>query len=179
MLRFVSFLLLSAFITVQSHAATGPGLKLAFDEFRYSVLVEWDQRDLGFYEAARARLEEQVTQAIASGTPVSEVINAAVAQIPDTTLAAELRQSAQLLETGKLTASEARELLMKSINAQGTRGASWTGVGRFLVNVVYFSLAMLGLIVYAIAYDSGLYCRQVNVCQEDFWGDVYCRYECR
>jgi len=37
MLRIVSLLLLSAFISVQSHAATGTGLKLAFDEFRYDV----------------------------------------------------------------------------------------------------------------------------------------------
>ncbi len=179
MLRIVSFLLLSVFITVQTHAATGTGLKEAFAEFRYSVNVDWDQQDFSFYEAARARLEARIGEALANGATPEQVIEVAIAQIPDTKLAAELRQSAQLLQTGKLSASDAREMLMKSLEAQGVRGASWTGVGSFLMNVVYFSLAMLGLIVYAIAYDSGYMCREVNVCQEDFWGNVYCRSECR
>jgi hypothetical protein len=179
MLRIISLLLLSALISVQTHAATGTGLKQAFDEFRYSVNVEWDQQDLTYYETARERLETRIGEAMANGATTEQVIEVAIAQIPDAKLAAEMRQSAQLLQAGKLSASDARELLMKSLEAQGSRGASWTGVGSFLMNVVYFTLAMLGLIVYAIAYDSGYMCREVNVCQEDFWGNVYCRMECR
>ena len=50
MFRRILFLALSFIIlSTQAFAVSGDGLKKAFDEFNYSVSVEWDQKDKAFY----------------------------------------------------------------------------------------------------------------------------------
>lgn len=184
---FVSFLAF-AFVTVQANAVSNNNLKTAFDELNYSLSVEWDQQDRAFYDAQMAKFTAQVQELQAKGLSNAELMEFATSNIKDKNLAKEVQNAMTLVQINKLSASEARKMLLDTVGKNYSAGASWSSDG-----ILYGALIVL-LIVAAVAgaggagggsYNGGTGCYDEYVCYDyyDSWGyfwysdcyyDTYC-----
>jgi hypothetical protein len=187
--KFLVSFLAFAFVTVQANAVSNNSLKTAFDELNYSLSVEWDQQDRAFYDAQMAKFTTQVQELQAKGLSNAELMEFATSNIKDKNLAKEVQNAMTLVQINKLSASEARKMLLDTVGKNYSAGASWSSDG-----ILYGALIVL-LIVAAVAGagagvstgngGGGSGCYDEYVCYDyyDSWGyfwysdcyyDTYC-----
>jgi urease gamma subunit len=187
--KFLVSFLAFAFVTVQANAVSNNNLKTAFDELNYSLSVEWDQQDRAFYDAQMAKFTAQVQELQAKGLSNAELMEFATSNIKDKNLAKEVQNAMTLVQINKLSASEARKLLLDTVGKNYSAGASWSSDG-----ILYGALIVL-LLVAAVAgagagygggsNGGGVGCYDEYVCYDyyDSWGyfwysdcyyDTYC-----
>lgn len=171
---FISFFAF-AFVSVQTNAATHNSLKAAFDELNYSLSVEWDQKDLSFYQAKTEEFKTKI-----AGVSSAELIEFTLCQVKDKQLAAELSNAFTLIQLNKMNQVEARDLVMETISKSYNSGANWSGdtywaIGAVLVFLVGFVSIFVGNTPYGgweapgcyEEYDCGITgddCRYRTVC---------------
>lgn len=171
---FVGFLTF-AFFSVQANAATHNSLKAAFDQLNYSLSVEWDQKDRAFQEAKTLEFNTQVAALQAQGLTNEELSAFAISQVKDKALAAELQTTMTMIQLNKLSTTEARNLIMKTLNSNYSTGANWSG--DTLLPVI-LGVVLIAAVVAALGGNVGVYvgdCYEEYVC--DFYGcyyDTYC-----
>ena len=172
---FVSFLAF-AFVSVQANAVSNNSLKKAFDELNYSLSVEWDQKDRAFYDAQMSKFTGQVQELQAKGLTNAELMTFATANIKDAKLAKEVKNAMTLVQINKMSAKDARKLLLDTVGKNYSAGASWSNDG-----ILYGALIVL-LIVAVVAGagaggvsnggNGGSGCFEDYVCYDyyDSWG---------
>jgi len=153
MKRLITLVLAFAFLTTAS-ASTGAaaGLGQAIKELNYTLNVEWDQKDPAFHQAALNKFREQLQTLQAQGVSNQEMIDAALAEVKDAGLKAELAQAYTIINTQKLDAEAAQNLIVETAEKAHSRGASWIG-GLPLVQWVGIAIAV-ALVVGALSGGS-------------------------
>jgi hypothetical protein len=190
MLRTLFSFVLSLAITISSvGASTQTSLKDAFDEFNYSISVEWDQKDLGFYENQRKKFIDNISELQAQGTTYQEMIDFLRSQVKDGTLAKDLETAFNMIQINRMSQDEAHKYLLQTINNSYSTGASWNGETGYWISMGVVVIAFAIGIIYAIKVtkeDSGTptpdncswssYC--TPYCSTDIFGRLTCEDKC-
>ena len=127
-LKIIAFLLACSIFSASAMPSTNQGLKAAFDEFNYSVTVEWDQKDPSFLEAKKLELMQTISGLEAEGMTRSELITFAKSQLKDATLIKNLDSVLEAISLNKMTSEEANNFMIRSIQNSQAQGANWNGV---------------------------------------------------
>lgn len=106
-------------------ASSQDGLKAAFDEFNYSVMVEWDQKDPAFYEAKEQALTESILSLKSAGLTNSELVSFAKSQMKSSALAHELDLVLKAISLNTMSVEEAQEHFETAMKNSMNQGASW------------------------------------------------------
>lgn len=134
-----------------SFAATGSGLKQAFDEYNYVMQVEGAALDPEKSREALVRLQEEL-----QGHDREEILKVALAGVSDQRLTAEIRSALDTISANKLSDAEASELMTNILKDGYQRGASWNMLSDMAFVVVGFAgmLLLAAGILYVAAKTS-------------------------
>ncbi len=127
-LKIIAFVLACSIFSASAMPDTNDGLKAAFDEFNYSVTVEWDQKDPTFLEAKKLELMQTISGLEAEGMTRAELITFAKSQLKDATLIKNLDSVLEAISLNKMTSEEAQNFMIRSIENSQAQGANWNGV---------------------------------------------------
>lgn len=126
----LSSLIITALLTFSAlaqriHTPEGR-LRIALDEFAYTTEVEWDQKDIAFYQNAVEKFSKEVEQLRNEGLSVDSILALAAEESKDLSLKSEIDTIRKLVDSQKLSNEEllirTRELLKNTYS----RGASWS-----------------------------------------------------
>ncbi len=180
--RLVSFMLLLSVFNTYAVEASGTNLKEAFDSLNYSLSVEWDQKDKSFKTQKVQEFNAKVAELQAKGLTSSDLVDFAKSQVEDKNLKASMDRIFATVNINKLSAKEARKLVLDEINSSYEQGANWSGTGSVLITAL-----VLVLVIAAVAsgssvgvavggcYDYYTECGYETYC--DFYG-CYDEYVC-
>lgn len=127
-LKIIAFIVACSIFSASAMSNSNDGLKAAFDEFTYSVTVEWDQKDASFLEAKKLELMLTISGLEAEGMTRAELITFAKSQLKDARLIANLDSVLEAISLNKMTAEEAQNFMIRSIQNSQSQGAGWNGV---------------------------------------------------
>jgi hypothetical protein len=145
--KFMTLILALSLFSVSAMANTNDGLKAAFEEFNYSINVEWDQKDASFLEAKKLELTQAINALEAEGMTRLELITFAKSQIKDAALAKSLDSLIEAVALNTMTAVQAQAIMTQALEKSQSAGANWDGA--FIV-ITPFGLLILVLVILAI-----------------------------
>lgn len=125
--RILVLIIAFSVFTGELQATTGTSLKQAFDEFNYTVTVEWDQKDRTVYDQAVAKLKAKFAAAQAEGYNNGELLDAIAEQSSNVALKKELQALRVQAELGLISKSEIEKRVQDAVSRSYARGASWNG----------------------------------------------------
>jgi hypothetical protein len=134
-------------------AATGSAsaLEKAVDEYQYALSVEWDQKDVKFYDAQTvAFLNKLQTLIKENGVSKNEIMTFAENRMSNKAAVEALKLKLSLLSTAAST-QELAALVRENAKDLYAKGASWNGevvIGVAIVAVI------VGVIAYAVWFDA-------------------------
>jgi hypothetical protein len=146
--KLITLMIAVAFTTTTAFANTNGGLKAAFDEMNYSLNVEWDQNDKAFYDAQTEKFSATLKELQAEGLTNAELIEFVKAEVKDAKVAQDLETAFNMIQTQKMSASEAADYMTESMKSSYSVGASWSGDP-----AIFFLLAVV-LILFLVPADS-------------------------
>lgn len=138
-----------------AHAGGATTLKSVFDNFSYTSAVENDR------QGAVEGLKAGIAALQAEGVSNKEILNYAVSQVKDQQLQSEFRSTLAMVDAGKLTASQANDMVRDIVSKSHAQGSSWSGAGNVLLIVGLVALVVVAAVlggcnseVYDCRYDS-------------------------
>jgi hypothetical protein len=168
--KFLALALCFVVTSVHASALSQNNLKTAFDDLSYSLSVEWDQKDKAFYNAEMKKFQDQVATLQANGMSNQELVEFTKSQLKDEKMAKDLEVAFNMISLNKLSASDARKLVLDTVGKSYSRGASWNGAGTVIV-----AAAVVLILVVALAASSG---GNVNVNTNTYQPYCYDQYNC-
>jgi hypothetical protein len=180
--RLFSLMMIVMMFTVQAQAATDGGLKSAFDELNYSLSVDWDQKDKGFYTKQMEEFSQKVRELQSSGLTQSQMVDFIKSEVKDKRMAQDIETAFNVVSINKMSAEEASAYMVKTMKKSYTAGASWNGdvvlyaAMGVLVVVAVVSVALAG--IPGASGNTGGYCAEVYVCSNSCYSDYYYGYSC-
>jgi hypothetical protein len=145
---FGMIMVLSIFVA-QAQAASHNGLKAAFDELNYSLVVEWDQKDKDFYFAQMKKFTTTLKDLQAKGLTNAQLVEFVKSEVKDERVAKDLETAFSVISINKMSSEEASQYMVETMKRSYSNGASWNGTATL------FLAAGLLLVVAAIAIGGG------------------------
>lgn len=139
--KIVSMLMLNCLLLTSAQAASGAGLKSAFDSLSYSLTVEWDQQDQDFAQNKIENFQSEVNALRSAGLSQSEVA-AFLKEILKGKANLQVDSFMQKLESQSLTQDEVKADLGQMISLAYNDGAHYLPAGKVALGV----LGAVGLI---------------------------------
>ncbi len=148
----LTLLFLAFTFCLNSFAATGTADELAraFDDFQYSITVDWDQKDQKAYQAMMNTFYEKLDKLTQKdGMAVSDLEKMVEEKVKDPKVVSALRLKVQLL--GKSASREdILSLLRSESSALYSKGASWNGDATLTYGIIAL---VVGIVAYAIYFQ--------------------------
>jgi hypothetical protein len=161
-MRIISFVLCLCFsLNVLATPGTVSDLERLFDDYNYSVSVDWDQQDQTFLDNQTNAFFEKFADMMNSGLSDKEVMSLIEKKIPSNSA---LHDRMNVLVKNAKTSEELAKVLKENAKEFYSRGASWNGE---VVSNIAFGIgaaAFLGFIIWwnatheCVEYDNGLSC---------------------
>lgn len=145
----VSFLMILSVFVGQVSAASHAGIKNAFDELSYSLSVEWDQENMSFYQAQKAKFEQEVK---AQGMTSQDLLDILNEEITDEQLKRDIVNAFDIIKANKMSQEEAETYLVNTLAHSYTEGAHWnplSKVGLYLKTAGTVALAVVVIILFS------------------------------
>lgn len=121
-------------------------LKSAFNDYQYTMTVEWDQKDKVFAQAATKQLESDLeTQNLSKADLIAFVRS----EIKDKKFSQDFEQ---VINSG-MSVSEAQQILMNSLAKSQMAGASWNSQTNSLAAGLMVAFLLSSLIVVLILVE--------------------------
>lgn len=141
MFRTFSFLILiTIFFTNSVMASSQEGLKTLFDEYNYSLNVEWDQHDQNFLYKKNEELSNGISDLISAGMTYEDIIVFVKSQLHNDKQIQELDYVLNAVEIGKMTSSEAVDFFNRAMKDSQRSGANWNASP---INTVFIALLVM------------------------------------
>lgn len=125
----ISLLVVALFLIGQANATTVQGLKEAFDEFNYSMNVEWDQKDQIARDVYTKRFYQNLEDLRAQGLTNEEFLSFISSELKDQKIAQDLETLTTFISINQMSAEEANQLFTEHFKKTYSRGASWSDDG--------------------------------------------------
>lgn len=179
--KLVTLMMVLSIFTVSAHANTVTGLKAAFDELNYSLVVEWDQKDKDFYSAQMKKFQSTLRDLQAKGLSNQQLVDFVKAEVKDKKVAKDLETAFNMISINKMSQEDASQYMVETMKRSYSAGASWNGDALLVVGVV------LLIVVAAVAIGGssggggnggGYYCSEYYVCDTSCYYDYYWGYTC-
>lgn len=180
-MKILSWLILFCFIS-NAFAATGTikELETALNDYEYSMVVEWDQKDKAQAEAISKTFFDKMDQLFNE----QNLSNDEIIKYLETRVKDPAKLQAMKLEINGITkrADSKRELakiLSENIKNTQMQGASWNGTTTYVLAIGGL-LAIAALIAYQVVFNLNHYCaqeRQSEDCYEVQNTECYYDYE--
>jgi hypothetical protein len=174
--KLITLMMVVSIFTVQAHATTQNGLKAAFDEMNYSLTVEWDQKDQGFYEGQLKKFTSVVRDLQKKGMTNAQMIDFAKSEVKDAKVAKDLETAFSMITVNKMSSEDASKYMMDSMKRAYSNGASWNGdVMVYLavgLLIVALAVGLSGSSSGSTGHTGGGY----NCYSDCYYYDYYCGY---
>jgi hypothetical protein len=126
-------------------------LKQAFNELHYALTVQWDQKDVNFYNTQIQIFNSQLRELQKQGISNKQMIEFLAAETKDEVLAQSLKSTFAQIESNKLSPEEVESLVHNQVSKIYGKGAGWNGEKVFIGAVITFMvIGIISLIVTAI-----------------------------
>ena len=178
--KLISLMLVMSMFVVSAHAASQEGLKAAFDELNYSLVVEWDQNDKDFYQNQMKKFMGTVRDLQSTGLTNAQLLDFVKSEVKDQRVAKDLETVFNMISINKMSSEDATKYMVESMKRSYSTGASWNGD-------VFLYLGV-GLLIVAAALAAGGsvrggstgggYCRDTYICDSTCYYDYYWGYTC-
>ena len=161
-------------------AATGTvsALEQAVDEYQYAINVEWDQKDVKFYDAQTVAFFGKLQKLIKEdGLSQSEVLEFASSKMNNKAAVEALKLKVSLLSKAN-SAEELAALVRENSENMYAKGASWNGgavLGAAIVAVIVGALAYavwFSITHKCVAYDYQYVCNNYG-CGGGYYDPYY------
>lgn len=182
--KLISLMLVCSMFAVSAHAASQNGLKAAFDELNYSLVVEWDQKDKDFYTAQMKKFMGTVRELQAQGLTNAQLLDFVKSEVKDARVAKDLETAFNMISINKMSSEDATKFMVESMKRSYSNGASWNGDV-----LLYLGVGLL-VVAAAIALSGastgggvsngggGYYCTDTYICDSTCYYDYYWGYTC-
>ncbi|MGE3611376.1 MAG: hypothetical protein AB7I27_17410 [Bacteriovoracaceae bacterium] len=183
-MRFISlFLIFCLMWNSFAFASNAKSLEQVFDDYQFSLAVEWDQKDSKFYEQKTAEFFEDLSQlSVEQGLSQEEVLSFAQKKMGDKKsfealkLKLSLSKGSSIKDLGNVLKENSKEFYQK--------GASWSGgsVGTILPGILIGALLLyavwFGATHECVAYQEtgNTICKQHEYTNTDVYGRSYTVY---
>lgn len=137
------------------------GLKSLFDQYHYTMQVEWDQQESTTPEIAKRELLKGLDQLRLAGVSDREIREAAIAQVKDEALKREFTQALRLSETLAFSAAETEQFMFDTLKQSYQQGANWSGEETYTMLGVLIFFALIAAV--AVTADR---CPKEGTCYE-------------
>ena len=172
-MRIISiFLCLCLSMNVLASSGTIQELERSFDNYQYTLTVEWDQKDVKFQEAATKKFFEQLSELQQKGLEKEQILALAEKKMANKEAFEAMKLKLGLLSNVK-SSSELAQVLKDSSKDFYQQGASWNGSAILEVGIYVFLAAAIG---YAIWFGFTHECvewdeREEYSCSEESYTD--------
>lgn len=179
--KLISLMMIVSIFTVNAYATSQEGLKAAFDELNYSLVVEWDQQDKDFYTNQMKKFMGTVRELQAKGLTNSQLMEFVKSEVKDQRVARDLETAFNMISINKMSSEEATKYMVETMKRSYSAGASWNGDV-----LLYLGVGLL-IVAAAIALSNssagtstggGYYCSDYYVCNTRCYYDYYWGYTC-
>lgn len=177
--KFVTLLMVVSIFTGSATASSQNGLKAAFDELNYSLVVEWDQKDKDFYTQEMKKFSAKLRELQAKGLTNSQLMDFVKSEVKDQKVAKDLETAFNMISINKMSSEEASQYMVDTMKRSYSTGASWNG------DVLLYAGVALLLVAAAIALGGsstgtggGYYCSDYYVCDTVCYYDYVWGYTC-
>jgi hypothetical protein len=179
-MRFISLMLsLCLTFNVMAHSGTIQELERSFDEYHYSLSVEWDQQDPAFLEQQTALFFNQLKKLIQEqGLSVDEIRLLMESKVNDKAALAALKLKLNLMGPAA-SVEDMVKVIRESAQDFYTRGASWNGGVIISMTVGLLIAAAIGYAIWwnanhvCVASELQYTCYTHNNCYPNHYG-TYC-----
>ncbi len=137
------------------------GLKSLFDQYHYTMQVEWDQQESTTPELAKRELLKGLDQLRQTGVSDLAIREAAVAQVKNETLKRELTQVLSLSRTLEMSPVETEAFMFETLKKSYQQGANWSGEESYTLLGVLIFIALIAAV--AVTADR---CPKEGTCYE-------------
>lgn len=128
-------------------------LEEVYNDYQYSMTVEWDQKDQDFRNAKTEEFYKNMDALMASGLTTSEMMNFVEKKVSNKKAFEEMKaQAAQANSTQELA-----QIFNQNMNSMYAQGASWNG-SNFLPTAVIVVIS--ALFVYSIFFTIKYGCKE-------------------
>lgn len=185
-MKILSWLLLFCMFT-NAFAATGTiaELEQALNEYQYSMVVDWDQKDKAEAEKISKTFFDQMDVLFTEkNLSHAEVVKYIESRVKDPKKLADLKVKIEALTSRADSKAKLAKILSESLGSMEMQGASWNGGVSYALAITGI-LAVAVLFAYQIVWSLNHYCaaeRRYESCSEvqnthcgyDYDGDWYC-----
>lgn len=162
--------ILALTLSMNVFANTVVSLEKSLNDYHYALTVEWDQKDLEFYEYKTKEFFENMILLIKEeGLSEADVLKFAETKM-DKSAVDTLKMKLSLLSK-KTSVEELTQAIKESSQSFYDRGASWNGE---ILESIAIGLAVAGLIGYAIWFNANNDCVSYG---ERLVCNTKCRYK--
>lgn len=140
-MKIISMILCLCF-TANVFAASN--LEAVFNDYQYSMTVEWDQKDVNFKNAETEKFYKNLDALVAEGLTPNELMNFVSSKVQDKKALEALR-----LQASKATSNEeVLSILSQNAGSLYNQGASWTGREVLVGGIVAAGVALFAYSVF-------------------------------
>jgi hypothetical protein len=182
--RLIALMMVLSIFTATANATPNSDLKTAYQELRYALDVEWDQKDKGFVADQTKKFNDTVRELQLSGKlNNADMLEFIKAEVKDPNIQRDIEIAFSKVFIEKMSPSQAAKMMEDTLAQHAfNRGASWNG------NVAYSIIVGLVVVALVVAAATGNLvvvvpsCRYVDVCETtcyyDSWGFRRCYDNC-
>lgn len=170
--KFIAYIMCFFVVTAHADSSFHGSLKEVFDDLAYSLTVEWDQKDPGFYQKQMNTFQKHILVMRQQGLSNAELMDFLISNVKDESAAADLKKFTEIASKQKLSRDEMDSMLKDIISRHYARGSSW--IGTVLIVGGALIVAIVGAAAYMLwdASNNPADCRYDYVCN----GDGTCSY---
>lgn len=152
-------MLLSLCISLNVLASSVPSQELeqAFDNYHYSLTVEWDQSDVSFKEAQTNIFFANLDTLVSQGLTNEEISNFVAIKISDKKILSHIQSQMSVLANKASSSTELAKLLSHSSTEFYQQGASWEYSRAQVTTIV---VAISALFVFGVFFNIKYGCHQ-------------------
>jgi hypothetical protein len=142
----LSLLLISSLFCSSSYASSTSDLKALVDDLKYSLTVEWDQKDQKFYEAKMNDFELSVEGLMKKGFTNADFKVYIQSEVKDANIRHDLLQALEVAKVQDMTKAELDNYFQTVLKSSYERGAAWDG------SVVFIGFLAVAFVAVAYAF---------------------------
>jgi hypothetical protein len=131
--KMTALLLLSAFTHVYAFSPLVQANELdaklssAFDSVNFKLNVEWDQKDVAFFDRTISEFEKEISTLQDEGVGKTDLLKSALVKIKDEQVKKDIQELSNLMDESQMTKNESRDFVIKTLSSTYSKGASWSG----------------------------------------------------